>query len=325
MGLDVNIITGNLGQAIHTEDVLEYVREGLTSTGLKVGYSQAEYLTHGTNLLLECPSGNMYNQLFALRLRCSHSKLYMIVTELLTSSGFNSSNSTTTTHTPRDAHYDNRDYWDHRTKEFMRLVPIVDGLILVGLHLVRGMIPAGYEQGVAAYFSLGKPVHLVPLCPPPTSPRTTAPVWHSDKDIDILFTGTVTPYRRTVLDTLRSRNLKVVALDAHTPAYLRTNYVNRSKLSIGLKLSEQTKILSTARAYYHLIHRIPHVFERTAIQSPLNPFIYLSDSGEPFIEACAQLISGERTFPETGFSEFQRAHEFNYQRTFTELRSALVH
>ena len=46
MGLDVNIITGNLGQAIHTEDLLEYVREGLTSAGLKVGYSQTEYLTH---------------------------------------------------------------------------------------------------------------------------------------------------------------------------------------------------------------------------------------------------------------------------------------
>lgn len=324
MGLDVNIITGNLGQAIHAEDLLEYVREGLTSAGLKVGYSQAEYLTHGINILIEHRFGAVYEQLYILRRSLPHSKLFLIVTELLTPSGFNSSNSKQAGRINPEDHYDDGEYWTNRTMDFMRFVPVVDGLILVGLHKVRGMLPAGYEEGVASYFQLGKPVHLVPLCHPPAPSRATASVRQRDKDIDILFTGTLTPYRIKVLDELRSRNFKVVALEAHIPAYLRHDYINRCKLSLGLKLSEDTKILSTTRAYYHLVHRIPHVFERTSIRSPLDPFINVIDSGEPFITACTDLLSGRKEFPAQRFAEFQYSREFDYLDTFAELRSALT-
>lgn len=324
MGLDVNIITGNLGQAIHTEDLLEYVREGLTSAGLKVGYSQTEYLTHGINILIEHPFGAVYDQLYVMRKLLPHSKLYMIVTELLTPSGFNSSNSKQMGRINPEDHYDDGEYWTNRTREFMRFVPVVDGFIMVGLHKVLGMLPAGYEEGVSSYFQLGKPVHLVPLCHPPAPSRPTTSLRHREKDIDILFTGTLTPYRIKVLDELRSRNFKVVALEAHMPAYLRNDYIDRCRLSLGLKLSEETKILSTMRAYHHLVHRIPHVFERTSIRSPLDPFINVIDSGEPFIEACTELLSGRREFPAQRFAEFQQSREFNYLDTFAEFRSVLT-
>lgn len=324
MGLDVNIITGNLGQAIHTEDLLEYVREGLTSTGLKVGYSQSEYLTHGINILVEHPFGSVYDQLYVMRYMFPHSKLFMVVTELLTLTGFNSSNSKTAGSTPPDEHYDDHEYWNSRTREFMRFVPIVDGLILVGLKTVCGILPAGYERATGTYFRLGKPVHLVPLCHPPVPLHLPAAARLGEKDIDILFTGTLTPYRTKVLNELRSRSFKVVALEAHMPAYLRNNYVNRCKLSIGLKLSEETEILSTMRAYYHLVHRIPHVFERTSIRSPLDPFVNVIDSGEPFIAACTELLSGAREFPAERFAEFQYSREFDYLKTFSELRSVLT-
>ncbi|MDO9117771.1 MAG: hypothetical protein Q7U39_07435 [Nitrospira sp.] len=324
MGLDVNIITGNLGQAIHTEDLLEYVREGLTSAGLKVGYSQTDYLTHGINILVEHPFGAVYDQLYVMRKLLPHSKLFMIVTELLTPSGFNSSNSKQTGRINPEDHYDDAKYWTNRTREFMRFVPVVDGFIMVGLHKVRGILPAGYEEGVTSYFQLGKPVHLVPLCHPPAQSRPTASVRRREKDIDILFTGTLTPYRIKVLDELRSRNFTVVALEAHIPAYLRNDYIDRCKLSLGLKLSKETKILSTMRAYYHLVHRIPHVFERTSIRSPLDPFINVVDSGQPFIAVCAELLSGMREFPEQRFQEFQHSQVFNYQNTFAELGSLLT-
>lgn len=324
MGLDVNIITGNLGQAIHAEDLLEYVREGLTSSGLKVGYSQAEYLTHGINILIEHPFGAVYEQLDLLRRSLPHSKLFLIVTELLTSSGFNSSNSKQAGRINPEDHYDDGEYWTNRTREFTRFVPVVDGFIMVGLHKVQGLLPAGYEEGVASYFQLGKPVHLVPLCHPPAQARPTVSARQRDKDIDILFTGTLTPYRIKVLDELRSRHFKVVALEAHIPAYLRNDYIARCKLSLGLKLSEDTKILSTTRAYYHLIHRVPHVFERTSIRSPLDPFINMIDSGEPLIAACTDLLSGRTQFPAHYFTEFQYSPEFNYQRAFEELRSLLT-
>lgn len=324
MGLDVNIITGNLGQAVHTEDLLEYVREGLASTGLNVGYSKTAYVTDGINILLEHPFGSIYDQLFVMRKISPHSKLYIVVTELLTPAGFNSSNSKTNSRENPDDHYDDREYWINRTRDFMRLVPIVDGLILVGLKRVRGMLPAGYDHGVATYFRLGKPVHLVPLCHPPAQLVPAPSAWQGEKDIDILFTGTLTPYRIKVLNELRSRKYNVVALEAHMPAYLRNNYVNRCKLSVGLKLSEDTEILSTMRAYYHLVHRIPHVFERTSIRSPLDPFINVIDSGEPFIAACEELLSGMKEFPARLFAEFQHSQEFNYQKTFAELRSALT-
>lgn len=325
MPIDVNFITGNLGQAIHTEDLLEYLREGLASTGLKVGYSREEYLCRGINILLENPFENVYDQLFGIRKAYPQSRLYMVVTELLTPTGFNSSNFNKGEQPATTSHYDDRAYWIDRTKEFMRFVPVVDGLIMVGLERVNGRLPAGYERGVDSYFGLGKPVHLVPLCPSPSQPCAITEGSYRDKDIDILFTGTITPYRKKVLNQLRARNFKVVDLEAHMPGYLRNNYVSRSKLSVGLKLSEDTEILSTMRAHYHLANRVPHVFERTAIQSPLDPFLNIFDSGEAFIEACARLLSGADEFPVRCFSEFHNSKKSHYARSFSELRSSLEH
>jgi hypothetical protein len=105
---------------------------------------------------------------------------------------------------------------------------------------------------------------------------------------------------------------------------LRNTDVHGYKLSGGLKLYEDTEILSAMRVYYHEEHRMSHVFERPSIPSPLNPFINMSDSGEPFVAACAELLSGRTKFPAHRVAEFQQTQEFDYQETFAELRAVLT-
>ncbi len=325
MQLGINIIYGNHGHAIHTEDTMEYVRAGLESTGLRVRYSCGEYLLDGVNIVMECHHRgmNMYEELSKARRRYPQSRLYVIATEMLTQDGFNSANMEM-----RESHqvttpYHDGAYWKERTRAFMNLVPMVDGLILIGVEHVNGCLPEGYEKVVGAYFQLGKPVHLIPLCAPPISSVSEGTCEHGEQDIDILFTGSVTPYRKSILDRLRTKGLRVVALEALTPAYLRRNYLDRSKLSVGLKLSEETNILSLQRAYFHLVNKVPHIFERTSIPSPFDPFLNCAESGEAFVDACLAVVSGAKPFPVSCFSKFQQATSSKYQATFKCLRATL--
>lgn len=324
--LSVNIIYGNHGHAIHTEDTLEYVREGLESTGLSVRYSRGEYLTDGVNIVMECHhrGQNLYEQISTARQRYPQSRLYVIVTEMLTPDGFNSANMKMVESHESTTPYHDRAYWNERTKAFMGLVPVVDGLFLIGLEPIEGCLPLGYEKEVGLYFQLGKPVHLIPLCAPPQlSTVSGGERQYGEQDIDVLFTGSVTPYRRKILDTLRAKDMRVVTLEAHTAAYLRNNYVRRSKLSVGLKLSDETQILSLQRAYFHLVNRVPHLFERTPIRSPFDPFLNFADSGEAFVKACEAVLTGEQPCPTRYFSEFYRATSGKYQDTFERLRTML--
>ncbi len=325
MQLGVNIIYGNHGHAIHTEDTMEYLREGLESTGLTVRYSRADYLKDGVNIVMECHQRGqtLYEQIAKARRQYPQSRLYVIVTEMMTPNGFNSANMKMVESHQATTPYHDRVYWSERTRAFLDLVPMVDGLFMIGLERIEGCLPQGYEKEVGLYFQLGKPVHLIPLCAPPPSAASEGMCEHSEQDIDILFTGSVTPYRKHVLEKLESKGLRVVVLESHTAAYLRQNHVRRSKLSVGLKLSEETQILSLQRAHFHLVNRVPHVFERTFIRSPLDPFMNFADSGEAFVEACVAIVSEAQLFPSTCFSEFQRATRGKYRDTFERLRTTL--
>jgi len=312
----VNILTGNHGSAVQVEDILEYVRQGLISQDLRVSYSDVGYLTSGVNIILECNNADFNSSITQIRKRSPQSKLFIITSERLTPSGFNSANTATQKikdEGDQDAghwHYDNREYWEKRTQEFMDMLPVVDGLIL------------NSEDSFIEYQKLGKPMYYLPLSHP-NKPIRHEPNSNSVKDIDLLFTGTVTPYRESLIKKFESRGIKVWALGSASPDYLRKDYFRRAKISVGMNLSAEAELLSKYRAYYYLVHRIPHVFERAKLKTDLDPYINFAEPGDAFVQACIRLLSGRSTFPTHLFDDFANAKELNHQTIFSQLKTFL--
>lgn len=314
----VNILTGNHGPAVHVEDIMEYFREGLAEQNLSVSYSQLNYLSKGINIILESSMGAFNSSIALARRRNPLSRLFVITSERLTPTGFNSANICDIN--PQDGlpsdkagqwSYENPKYWKNRTQEFMDMLPVVDGLIL------------NSEDSFKEYQKLGKPMYYLPLSHPKQRThyepnRTTA------KDIDLLFTGTVTPYRESQIKKLESRGVSVWVLASGTPDYIRKDYFRRTKISVGMNLSAEAELLSKYRAYYHLVHRIPHVFERAKLKTDLDPYINFAEPGDAFVEACIRLLSGRSTFPTHLFDAFANAKELNHKTIFSELKNFLV-
>jgi hypothetical protein len=59
------------------------------------------------------------------------------------------------------------------------------------------------------------------------------------KDIDILFTGTRTPYRDALLAKLEVSGLNVKQLPVLTPEFIREDWVARSKLALNIRQNAQ--------------------------------------------------------------------------------------
>jgi len=268
MNKAINFIIGNHAPYLATEDAFEYIVAGVRSVGGVINYSIDEYAAEGVNIIMERRTVEQAKVLVSLRQRFPKSKLFVIATETLTQTGFNSAN---TVHTDDGSHYSNAPYWAERTNGFLTLVPCIDGLIFFGESLFEG------------YQRLNLPSYYLPLVALPDYPmlrRLPAEL----RDIDVFFSGAMTEYRAGVMENLREEGLRVFSQLAKTPSYLRTHFLARSKLAIGLRLGPDTQSTSKQRAHYYLLNRIPHVFERTPDHTDIHPYIEFAAPGDEFVE-----------------------------------------
>ena len=308
----INIITSNHGDAIHVQEHFEYIRCGLTYVGENVRYSQStegELLWHteGTNVLLECfEQGEMIVDLIKMKMKFPKSKLIIVLTELLQDGVFNSAK--TASHGAE--HYSDLAYWHIRTYNFYQLIPYIDGLVLYAEALIPG------------YKEFGKPIFYLPLAAPPGfAAGTHFPL--QERNIDAIFSGSVTSQRAVLIERLRSRGHTVVALPSKTPEYIRNNYYARSKVVLGPKLGPDTTLLSKWRAYYALLNRHVHVFERVADSTDLDDYIYFGSGQGDFVEDCHAMIKRPELFPLNNFNRFRESATLNYVDIFLKLRHFL--
>ena len=303
----VNILTYNHGNCVHVQDQLEYVINGLRSVHCKASFSDSRYMVDAVNIILEGSYGDFNEQLAKAKQKNPGSKLFMIVTEVLTGEGFNSANSHV--HEKREL-YSNQEYWSTRTRDFYKILPSLNGIITVSEELSVG------------YMGLNTPAFYLPLASPPGHVPLER-LSRDDQDIDVIFTGTMTEYRSQIVEHLASQGLNVVHLSPKTPDFLRRHYFQRSKLSIGLKLGRDSKILSKFRAHYHLINHIPHLFEHTAAATDLHEFINFCPDNEPFVDRCLYMVRENPAFPQSAFARYRSSKALDHTRIFGDLRSFL--
>jgi hypothetical protein len=81
--------------------------------------------------------------------------------------------------------------------------------------------------------------------------------------------------------------------------------------------------MSKQRAHYHLINRIPHVFERTPDEGDLHEFMNFSESGTDFVEACRYFLNNLGKVALGKFDEFLVTKKFTYFHVFQNLKEFL--
>jgi hypothetical protein len=110
----------------------------------------------------------------------------------------------------------------------------------------------------------------------------------AEKDLDVLFFGSVTPRRGAILGEL-SQQLRVVAvLDA--PAAFRNDLIARAKLNINLHASDAFSHLPLTRVSYLLNNAAIVVSEPVDTNPELHPMITFAPSHE-LVQQCRALLA----------------------------------
>lgn len=109
------------------------------------------------------------------------------------------------------------------------------------------------------------------------------------RDIDFLFFGYLTPYRKALLDKLGGRGL--VARHVYdVPGFIRNSLIERSKINLALRQNETWDQPSVGRISYLVTNRCAVIAERTANGPPYENYVMTAEPSR-FIESCVETIS----------------------------------
>jgi hypothetical protein len=158
-------------------------------------------------------------------------------------------------------HYSNTDYWKGRFEAFNQIAPFASAIWVLAESMVAGyqalfpelpvrFLPHGYVNNFA----------------------TVNQREDRDRDIDFFFSGTLTDHRRAILLKLFER-YKTVHVDQSAGAYLREDYLSRSKICLSLRLSPHNQIPSVSRMHYLLQNGSFVLQEAYALPCPLDPYV----------------------------------------------------
>jgi hypothetical protein len=301
----INLITTNHSQGIHVQDQFEYLFNGFSSIGENVRYSIDRWEIGEINIILENFSDDSFTEnIINLKKQDSKSRLILVVTELIKDDSFNSSNSTVNS----TEHYDNKMYWKKRYDNFIRVLPYVNGIACVS------------ETLYLEYSKLFKNTFYLPLChyQPARKINIKKP---SECDIDILFSGTNTNYRNEIILKIRSKGYTALNINV-IPEYIRNDYCERAKIYLGLKLSNDTDLLSKFRAHFVLINSIPHVFEKVSQVTDLDAYVNFAPEGVDLVDYLVDVLSNNNIYESKlneNFIKFKESKNLEISSVFLNL------
>jgi len=216
----------------------------------------------------------------ALKTECT--QFIIIATEYLTGETFNNfDNLKIEQFTSLDSHYDNLTYWEKRFATFELAAKNATAIWHLSEHQVKN-----YEQR----FGKDK-VHYLPHAYVSTLEKQSQ-VSLENKDIDVIFTGTSTPYRMNILNALANKGLKVKILEVMTPDYIRDSWISRSKVAINLRQHADWKFPSNSRYYYHLMNHSMLVSELCEFNCDLSSYVD-EISADSFIDHVQMQVNNE--------------------------------
>jgi len=227
---------GNFG--LHVGDYFLYLKYALESLGHTADIEYAFCPGH-MNIMLEC-----FNDAFTEKVKSSWisgTSVIVVATEFLTGQTFNNIYQDDSNAPMKSDHNQRLDFWQMRYKNFVKLMPRFSAIWHVA-------------DDQAQIYQAAFPQVSVQYMPHGYSDRFHTVVHRPDdeKDIDVLFTGTMTTYRKKVLSMLSDAGLVVVSSILFTAPFHRNDLISRSKLVLNIKQHPNWQHESVTRLYYHI-------------------------------------------------------------------------
>jgi hypothetical protein len=286
---NLTIVYGNHGRAIHLEDLLVTLRACFGHLGVRTALA-AEPQPGCTNLLIEGFGSHFTRQVESM---AKNARFVILGTEFVTGDTFNAFDQTVRSLLvervrrrlerirtkrarrrgdgvrPPSLRPTYSAEFQLRYRNFVKLSRLADAIWCLSEHQIepyRGATGSKNVYQVEFGFVEGMPI---------IDHRS-----NEEKDIDFLFTGSLTPYRSGILKALTRRGFHTVAIGATTPGFIRNDFIARSKICLNLKQSEGWEYPSTIRFHYHLMNRSLLVTERTRFASEISDYVLSCDPAE---------------------------------------------
>ena len=260
--MEFKIIYGNHHHgAVQIYDTLMLLKHGLESAGHKADL-EANLCPGKTNILIEFFTWDFVDVLRDVA-KVPGTEFIVIATEYLTGETFNNfDNLPLDQITPQHSHYDDLRHWRKRYRTFREVLGHARAVWHLSELQVRPYraqlgfekvfyLPHGYMQAMQRV--------------------TQKPAAH--KDIDVIFTGTRTPYRDGVLRTLEAQGLVVRQLPILTGEFVREDMVARAKLALNIRQHANWRYPSNSRFYYHLMNRSMIITESCEERCDLSDYV----------------------------------------------------
>ena len=178
----------------------------------------------------------------------------------------------------RQSTYEMNQYWQDRYEFFCDVVPLCEQIWCVTPH----QMPAYLQQ-----FE-GSNINLMPLVSW-TEACSNSDQGKLEKDIDFLFTGSITPYRESVLKELKLLGYKVMEGPPTWPAYMRDHYVARSKVCLQIRQNPSWKYPSVMR-YHHLLNSGAVIVADKGLETCMQETFLITTPPEEFVETCVRTL-----------------------------------
>ena len=240
---------------IHVTDTIKLAQKLFSSIGFEVEIAKSIDISK-INILIE-----NFDDEYTEKVMQAHkqgAEFIVIATEFLTGTTFNSFNDFNS-----EEHYEKKVYWKKRHDNFKKIAPI-SKLIL---HLSDIQVPI-YQRAIPS-----TPVIYLPHVFFKSLVRFEMKPFR-ERDIDVLFTGTMTSYRQEQINLLSEAGFNVVVLPMLTADFHREDVVSRAKLTLNIPQSRDWAFPSNSRLYYHLLHNSPILSQETEVSCDLDRYVF---------------------------------------------------
>lgn len=248
---------GNFG--LHVSDHFLYLKYALESLGHRADI-EYEFCPGEFNIVMECFNDQFTEKVEKLWIEGT--AMIIVATEFLTGDTFNNIYQEEQNSSNRNDQNQRKDFWSMRYKNFQRLLPKCTAI----WHFSDQQAPI-YQQAFP-----DTPVHYLPFSYS-DSFKTVNHRPDSEKDIDVLFTGTLTTERTAILESLQDNGLVVKSSILFTAPFHRDDLIARSKLVINIKQHPNWQHESVGRIFYHLSNASLLITETCKYQSDLHDFV----------------------------------------------------
>ncbi len=201
-------------------------------------------------------------------------------------------------------HYEKITYWKRRFKNLVAILKHTNNIWLVSESQMEGYKKKFPDKKIILF----KHSFL----------KSYQPLIHlkdSAKDIDFLFSGTLTEYRNKILNQFKNKGYCVKTIPASTPTLLRNEYISRAKICLNIRQSANWRYASTQRYFYHIINQSLLISEKCTEGSELDDYIIIVKP-EKFITECIKYLQ-KGTYTEIANQNYLKFKENAYVKDYS--------